>query len=321
LFQRIAAIALNTLTEAVRQPVYGIILFSSVVLICITPTFSMYTMSEDVKIFIDMGLATMLLTGLLLAALTASGVIWREIENKTVLTVVTKPVNTFEFVVAKFIGILLALGAAMYVLTLVLVLMERFGSTDTNAFKVDWPVTAGLIGSVIAAMAAGGFANYFFNKNFSSTAVAASIPMTTMVFVILGFFSKEMKLQPFGADIHWDLLKAAGLVSLAVFIIGAAATAISTRLGTVMNIVLCFAVFFLGLLSDYLFASLAQVSWLAQIAYSALPNLQMFWLADALTMDRVIPMGYIIYCVLYAFLYQAGVVSLAVLGFGTRELS
>jgi hypothetical protein len=141
------------------------------------------------------------------------------------------------------------------------------------------------------------------------------------VFLVLGFFSKKMEIQAFGADVHWDLLKAALLVSLAVFIIGAAATAISTRLGTVMNIILCFAVFFLGLLSDYMFASLAQVSLWARVAYGALPNLQMFWLADALTMDRVIPMGYIIYCVFYAALYQAGVVSLAVLGFGTRELS
>jgi hypothetical protein len=88
-----------------------------------------------------------------------------------------------------------------------------------------------------------------------------------------------------------------------------------------MNIILCFAVFFLGLLSDYMFAGLARASWPASIAYGALPNLQMFWLADALTMDKVIPMSYIIYCVFYAFLYQAGVVSLAVLGFGTRELS
>ena len=151
--------------------------------------------------------------------------------------------------------------------------------------------------------------------------MGAAIPIITIVFLVLCFFDKELNVQKFGEGIDWNLAKAGVLICCAVFILGALATALSTRVGTMMNIVLCFAVFMLGLLSDYMFGQLAQVNILARVAYGILPNLQVFWLADALTMDRVIPMGYIIYCVFYAFLYQAGVVSLAVLGFGTRELS
>ncbi len=321
MINRISAIASNTLTEAVRQPVYGIILFTSAAMIGMSPTFSMFTLTDDVKLMADMGLATIMLTGLLLAAFTASGVIWREIEEKTVLTVVTKPVNSFEFVTGKFIGILLALAAAMYLLILVLLLMVRIGAPETASFQLDWPVTAGLLSSLVLSMVIGGCANFFFNKNFASTSVGAAIPIMTIIFLVLCFFDKELNIQEFGKGIDWNLAKAGVLVCFAVFILGALATALSTRVGTMMNIVLCFAVFILGLLSDYMFGQLAQVNMLARIAYGALPNLQMFWLADALTMDSVIPMGYILYSMVYAVLYQAAIVSLAVVAFSARELS
>ena len=321
MINRVWAIASNTLTEAMRQPVYGIILFTSAVMIGMSPTFSMFTLTDDVKLMADMGLATIMLAGLLLAAFSASGVIWREIEDKTVLTVVTKPVNSFEFVTGKFVGILLALAAAMYLLLLVLLLMVRIGAPETASFRLDWPVTAGLLGSMALSIIVGGCANFFFNKNFASTSVGAAIPIITLVFLVLCFFDKELNIQRFGGGIDWNLAKAGVLVCFAVFMLGALATALSTRVGTMMNVVLCFAVFMLGLLSDYMFGELAQVNMLARIAYGILPNLQIFWLADALTMDRVIPIGYILHSMAYAVLYQVAIVSLAVVAFSARELS
>lgn len=321
MFNRIAAIASNTLTEAVRQPVYGIVLVAAAALIGLSPTFAMYTLTDDTKLMADMGLATILLAGLLLAGFSASGVIWLEIERKTVLTVITKPVSTFEFVMGKFIGILLSLACAMYVLILVLLLMVRIGAPETASFQLDWPVTAGLLASMVIPMVIGGCANYFFNKNFASTSMAAAVPIITVIFVVLCFFDKELHFQRFGAGIDWNLAKAGILVCFAVFILGALATALSTRFGTTMNIVLCFAVFMLGLLSDYMFGELAQTNMLARIAHGALPNLQIFWLADALTMDSVIPMSYIGYSLVYAVLYQAAIMCVAMISFGSRELS
>ncbi len=321
MIKRILAIAGNTVTEAARQPVYGIILFTAAALIGISPTFAMFTLTDDAKLMADMGLATIFLAGLLLAAFTASGVIWREIEEKTVLTVITKPVGAFQFVLGKFLGISVSLGLAVYILILVLLLVVRIGAPETASFELDIPATVGLLGSLVLAILVGGCANYFFNKNFSSTAVTAAVPIITIFFITLCFFDRDLKFQEFGADIDWNLAKAGLVLTGAVFILGAMATALSTRVGTTMNIVLCFTMFLLGLLSDYMFGELAQTSILGRIAYGILPNLQVFWLADALSMDIIIPMWFIGYSFAYASMYQSAVVCLAVVAFGTRELS
>jgi len=321
LLQRIVAIANNTFIESVRQPVYGIILFSSLVFICLSPFFSMFTMSEDVKVMTDTGLAIIFLAGLLLAAFSASGVIWREIESKTVLTVITRPVSSLEFIVAKFLGIIFSLLAALYVLTLVFILMIRIGVPETASFTLDWPVTLGILGSLLVALIVGGCANYFFNKNFVSTTITSVIFLITTAFVGLCFFDKNFSLQSFGADINWELAKACMLLWFAIFILGAIATVLSTRLGIVMNMVACTVIFIMGLLSDHILGELACTFIPARIAYALVPNLQFFWLADALTMGRVIPLTYMGNVIGYALLYQAAILCLGTLIFSGRELS
>jgi len=321
LLQRIVAIANNTFIESVRQPVYGIILFSSLVFICLSPFFSMFTMSEDVKVMTDTGLAIIFLAGLLLAAFSASGVIWREIESKTVLTVITRPVSSLEFIVAKFLGIIFSLLAALYVLTLVFILMIRIGVPETASFTLDWPVTLGILGSLLVALIVGGCANYFFNKNFVSTTITSVIFLITTAFVGLCFFDKNFALQSFGADINWELAKACMLLWFAIFILGAIATVLSTRLGIVMNMVACTVIFIMGLLSDHILGELACTFIPARIAYALVPNLQFFWLADALTMGRVIPLTYMGNVIGYALLYQAAILCLGTLIFSGRELS
>ncbi|MCK4325897.1 hypothetical protein KAW55_04005 [bacterium] len=321
MLQRIVAIAVNTFTESVRQPVYGIILFSSLVLICLSPAFSMFSMTEDVKIMTDTGLATIFLAGLLLAAFSASGVIWREIESKTVLTVVTRPVRTLEFILAKFGGIILSLATAMYLLTLVFILMIRIGVPETASFELDRAVTLGLLGSLLLSIIIGGCANYFFNKHFVSTTITVAVCLITAAFAVLCFFDKNFALQSFGADINRELAKACILLWFAVFILGAVATVLSTRLGIVMNMVTCMVIFILGLLSDHILGELAYTNVLARIAYAVLPNLQFFWLADALTMESIIPWSYVVNVIGYAVFYQAAIICLGTLVFSSRELS
>jgi ABC-type transport system involved in multi-copper enzyme maturation permease subunit len=117
---KIAAIAKNALTETVRQPVFVVILGIGAFMIALSPSFSMFTLMNDVKLLKDMGLATILLTGLLQAAFSAGNVISNEVENKTILTVLTKPVSKTQFILGKFTGIALALIASAYLLTLIL---------------------------------------------------------------------------------------------------------------------------------------------------------------------------------------------------------
>ena len=109
---KIFAIARNALTETVRQPVFVIILAVGAFMISLSPSFAMFTLMDDVKLLKDMGLATILLTGLLQAAFSAGNVISTEVEDKTILTILTKPVSKAQFILGKFAGIAVAITAS-----------------------------------------------------------------------------------------------------------------------------------------------------------------------------------------------------------------
>src|SRR5215472_15674246 len=59
----------------------------------------------------DTGLTTISFAGLLLALLTASSTVAEEIDGKTAITLLSKPINRRQFIVGKFLGILLGVLA------------------------------------------------------------------------------------------------------------------------------------------------------------------------------------------------------------------
>lgn len=117
---KIYAIAANTFKEGVRQPVFYLLVGLGTVLMLLSVYFTLFSFGEEDKLVMDMGLATIALFGLIIALFTSSGVIADEIEKKTVLTVLCKPVNRFQFVLGKFLGIVGAALVAMLILAVAL---------------------------------------------------------------------------------------------------------------------------------------------------------------------------------------------------------
>ena len=117
------------------------------------------------------------------------------------------------------------------------------------------------------------------------------------------------------------LLPALTLIFFAVWAMGAITIAISTRLDMLPNMMICSALFLLGLVSDYYFAGEASKSILYSIVYAAIPNWQLFWLADALASRREIPIEYVLWGAAYVLLYISFCSSFAILMFSDKELS
>ena len=109
-----------TLKEAVRQPVFPLVVGLAVLLTIINTFVPFFTLGEDVKMLKDCGLATILIAGLLLATWTASMSIAEEIEGKTAMTLLSKPVNRLQFILGKYLGILLAVLVAYLPMVLTL---------------------------------------------------------------------------------------------------------------------------------------------------------------------------------------------------------
>ncbi len=133
---KIGGIGLNTFRESIRQPVFGIILLVAFGMIILSPVYTLFTLMESPKLIKEMGLATILLAGLLIGAFSAGNVVSEEIENRTALTVLSKPVDRIEFVIGKFVGVALSLVLAAYVLPVVLSLTPAAGLREVDLWAL-----------------------------------------------------------------------------------------------------------------------------------------------------------------------------------------
>ncbi len=113
---RISAIALNTFREAIRNKILYALLFFAVLLIISSLAFAPLSLHEDARITRDMGLAGIELFGELIAIFVGVNLVYKELDKKTVFALIPKPLHRFEFIVGKFLGIVVTLAILMTVM-------------------------------------------------------------------------------------------------------------------------------------------------------------------------------------------------------------
>jgi len=324
MLNRFYTLARGTFLETIRQPIYAILLSVTAGLLILNVSLAGFTLEDDNKLLLDLGLSTLLLSGLFLSAFSASGVVSREIENKTVLTVISKPVSRTVFILGKFAGLGAAMFLAFFLSLLVFVLSVRHGVLQRTSDPWDQPVLIFGFGSLFISVVAAAFCNYFYGSGFSTTAIGFITPLLTVSVLLVGKLGKSWEWIPFGSNyVGGQIVIAAYLVWLAVLIVAAVAVAASTRFGQMMTLVICTAVLGLGIVSDYAFGQHESQSIAAMIAYRAVPNIGPFWVIDGLTSGSektTIPFSYVGYMTAYALLVTGGILGLGVAAFQRREV-
>ncbi len=324
MLQRFYTLALNTFVETIRQPIYGVILIATALLLMLNVSLAAFTLQDDDKLLLDLGLSTLLLSGLFLSAFSAAGVLSREIENKTVLTVISKPVGRPLFVLGKFVGLAAALAFAFYLSFLVFLLAQRHGVLQNASDPWDAPVLTLGFGSVALALGGAAFCNFFNGKDFPTTALAFVAPLLTLAAVAVGFLDEHWEVIPFFSNlVGGQVIIAAYFVLLVIIITAAVALAVSTRFGQVMTLVICIAVLGLGIISDYAIGQYDATSTPAAIAYRVVPNIGAFWVIDSLndgTARTFVPFSYVGYLTGYAALITTAILGIAIAAFQKREL-
>ena len=317
---RLYAVATNTLLEGVRQPVYAVILAGATVLIAISPYITMFTLNDSPRLMKDMGLATIMLAGMLLAAFSASKVISEEIENRTVLTVVSKPVGRTVFIFGKFIGVLLGIAIGVYVLSLVFILTITGGALEADIEQALnlWVVIA-IFGALFVSVCYGVYSNFFHDRSFPSRTLAAAVPLLTLAFLLFLFFDP----REFGKGVFLDrqMIYACIMILWSVLIMASLAVAVSTRLSVVVNVSICSGMFILGLLSDYLFGRFQDAILVAKVVYRLIPNLQVFWVRELIAANLDVPMSHVAISGMYAMFHLAAFLLLAMILFEERQVS
>ncbi|HSV72192.1 MAG TPA: ABC transporter permease subunit [Chthonomonadales bacterium] len=98
------AIARQTVEDMLRRKILLILLIVGVCLIALGPSLGFLTPRESSAVLRSLGLAVILIAGLLITVISGIQVIPTEIERRTIYTVLSKPVQRYQFVLGKFLG-------------------------------------------------------------------------------------------------------------------------------------------------------------------------------------------------------------------------
>jgi ABC-type Na+ efflux pump permease subunit len=116
-FARILAITLNTLTELTRLKVFYVLLVFALLLIGSSIFMAQFTFQQEFQILKDVSLGAMSIFTSLLAIVATARLIPQDIEDRTVYTILAKPVPRFEYVLGKIAGVLLLLAISTLVMS------------------------------------------------------------------------------------------------------------------------------------------------------------------------------------------------------------
>jgi ABC-2 type transport system permease protein len=323
-------IIINSFTETIRQPIYAVLVFLTIGVLTLNVWLAMFTLevdsnnpnlAGDTKMLKDLQLSTLLLSGLFLAAFSAAGILSREIENKTVLTVISKPVPRPLFLFGKFTGLLGAMALAFYLCAIVFLLTIRHKVMERASDQFDLPVIISGVGALLTSIMVAAFCNYFYGMHFSTTVITLLLALLTVALALVAFIDPKGEMQKFGQDfIDGQLVGAAVLVFAMVMVLTAVAVAVSTRFGQVMTLIVCALFLAIGLTSDSFFGQHRETSKLAQISYWISPNLAFLWVSDALTQGSQITFRYVSTAFGYAMLLVVAWLSIGVALFQKREV-
>jgi ABC-type Na+ efflux pump permease subunit len=286
---RILVLATNTLTELARLKIFYFLLLFGLLVIGNSLFMARLSFEEEFQMLKDVSLGAMSIFTSLLAILATAMILPKDIEDRTIYTILAKPVPRFEYLAGKLIGILMLLGIS----TLVMALMF---------FAVLWFRESTVIADAQRQMADATGAPTEELTAYIAKVQASAFNINLIPGVIVIFF------------------KAALLASLTLFVSTFATSAI-------FAMIISIAVYFIGHLQatarDYWLEGMDIAWWTrGMVALVALifPDLQAFSLADDIIAGTAVSMGLFLQTIGLGALYVGVYYLFACVVFSGREL-
>lgn len=142
LFPGVSVISIATAKEAVAQPLYILVMLGGAFALVAFIYIPYNTFGEDVKMLIDSGLTLIMVLAILVGLWTASVSVADEIEGKTAVTLLSKPISRRQFVIGKFLGIVWPLFLMFVVLGVILMITVSYkvvyDARETSNPEPNW---------------------------------------------------------------------------------------------------------------------------------------------------------------------------------------
>ena len=111
------AVAANTFREAIRDKVLYNLVFFALLVMGASVVIGNMTLGEGIKIILDLSLAAMSVFGLLIAIFVGIGLVHKEIQRRTVYMLLAKPISRRNFVIGKYLGLMLVIALNVAIMT------------------------------------------------------------------------------------------------------------------------------------------------------------------------------------------------------------
>ncbi len=282
-------LAAATYGDITRRPLYYILLLSFALAIFASKLLSLFSFYQEMNLVREMGIATLTFWGFIITIIVSGIAVTQELEDRTAVTLLSKPLRRHEFLLGKFGGIVLSLLPGMIFLAGVL-LLTLWMMASPHLPVSDRDVAENL------RRGAGPFAT-----TWRATWDAFIVPQGAVVL----------------SGLLLSFLQSAVLAALAV--------SFSAFFPTVVAVSATTLVFVLGNVSGYMVASVehagvAPLAWAAQAGAYAAPNFGYFNLQTHFSEGTIIGAPYLGLAFLYAVLYVSVVFLVSCSLFRKREV-
>ncbi len=122
---RTLTLAIHTFKETVLQPIFSLLVVLGIAVIVVFALLPYFTLGEDTRMFKSVAFDIVLLVTLVLTLMAASRSIYEEIEDRTMLTLLSKPVSRAEVLIGKYLGLIGSAAVAVLVMGLILLICVR----------------------------------------------------------------------------------------------------------------------------------------------------------------------------------------------------
>jgi ABC-type transport system involved in multi-copper enzyme maturation permease subunit len=133
----VKVVAVNTIREGIRDKVFLNLLLFGVLMIGASVLMGDLSIGQSEKFIKDIGLAAISLIGVLTAILLSTGLLHRELDRRTVYSVIYRPIPRWHFLLGKYLGIcaIVALNVAVMNVMFLTLLLIRGYAVQPELFK------------------------------------------------------------------------------------------------------------------------------------------------------------------------------------------
>lgn len=321
-----ASVAATTLLEGLQQPVCLLVTLTAVVLTLLVPLVQLFSFGEGGRLARDSGLAILLVFGIALCALTSGATLAREIASGTAAVALTKPIPRWVFLLGKYVGACGIVAFFSFLETHAILVAERSAEhyIETADFVGELrDISCGLWALVIpgVALALAAWVNARYRRRLGLWFFRTWVLFDLLLMAVMSFRTRDghwAGWEGVSTAFDWRILSAAVLIFFLLLLFCTLTTALSTRLQTGAAVAVAFAVFCVGFLADYYIGRLESLG--GSLLYGLLPDVQHFWVVDALAQGGHIPLAYVGQVGVYALTYCAVLLLLGAGLFQTRDL-